>query len=223
MRSPYTLTLFVFSLCLGIWLNERAWNGQVFVYIGEQRSPAAVRSISEYSSLDRQALHRSAQEQLLAHAQVLRDGDRLGVQLGHPLVDRDGGKEFGCQVQDHFGAFDQVELTFMGNGIAENGVAPHMVVTSRCRSQQDLNQLDTIWIPLGEILGTPAQDREFLFPSSDPVSVRLEHMPDQWPENWVLWSVRFFRQDDTANSLTLDSSLLRQARPDMLTLELSGQ
>ena len=122
------MAFFILCLCLGFYLNDQAWDGKVFVYVGEDRSPSAVRSLSDYSSIERKALYRSAHTQLLASAEVFKRDGQIGIQLGHPLLNRmSGGKEFGCQVQDHSGVFDRIEIIFMGTGISEGGAAPRVV------------------------------------------------------------------------------------------------
>lgn len=215
---------FIVCLALGFWVNERSWNGQVYVYVGEERSPAAIRSLGEYSSIDRSALYRAAHTQLLAHAKIFNEAGRMGVQLGHPLMSRKGGgREFSCQVQDHSGVFDKIELVFVGTGVAGAGDPPRMIVVSKCKSEHNLNQLETLWIPTQEILDSPARDREFVIPSAEPVTVRLESIPDQWPDSWVLWSVKLYRDGQPEQAMLINTNQLRQARPKLLSLDWKTQ
>lgn len=224
MRPLTVSALFILSLGLGLWVSDRSWNGQLFVYVGEERSPAAIRSLGEYSSLDRTALYRTAEAQLMGDARVFQEDGRIGVQMGHPLMNRKGGgKEFACQVQDHSGLYDRIEMIFVGTGATEGGEAPRMIVNTRCRSEQDLNQLDTVWIPTQTILASAPANGEYLFPSADPVAIRLEMIPDEWPESWVLWSVRLYREDRPDESLLIDTDRLRQARPQLLSLDWKAQ
>lgn len=220
MRNLSVVIFFAFCLTLGCYLNDRSWNGQVYVYIGEQRSPAAVRSISEYSPVDHQALYRTVQGQLMAYAQVIKDDEMLGLQLGHPiLTGKSGGHEFGCQVADHSGVYDRMKITFVGTGISEGGEAPHMTIDARCKSKKNLNQLDTVWIPMKSIVQSPAKDQKFVFGSEDTVKLNFESIPSQWPEKWVLWNVRFYREDAPEQSLDVDAGALKQANAKLLSFD----
>lgn len=220
MRSWYVPAVFMFALGFGLWVNDRAWNGQVFVYVGEQRAPAAVRSLVDYSSMERKALYRSAHNQLLEHAEVLKRDGFIGVRLGHPLVNRKGGgKEFGCQVQDHPGVFDRIEIKFIGTGISESGEPARMTVEAHCQSLNDLNLLDVIWIPVSDIFASEPKDTEIQSYGDNPVLVRMESIPNQWPENWVLWSIRLYSNDNPDNVLVLDTPLLKEARPTLLSFD----
>ena len=99
-----------------------------------------------------------------------------------------------------------------------------MIVDARCWSQQDLNHLETVWIPMKSILQSQPRDQKFVFGSENTVKVYFESIPNQWPENWVLWNVRFYREDAPEQSLNLDASLLKQGRPGLLSFDWkSGQ
>jgi hypothetical protein len=216
----YAFFLFVFCMGFGLWLNDHSWNGQLFVYVGEERAPAAVRSLREYSSLDHEALYRSTQAQLMAYAELIRDEGYLGLRLGHPLMTgAGGGKEFGCQVQDHSGVYDRLEVTFVATGISENGELPHMTVDARCHSDSDLNRLDTIWIPLAQILQNPVRDGDIDLGGENMSRLYFEHMPDSWPENWVIWSVRLYREDGGATPLQFDARQLRAAETKLMSFD----
>jgi hypothetical protein len=206
---------FVLTMCLGWWISDRSWGGKLFVYLGKQRSPAAVRSLGAYSVIDREALNRTVEEQLMAFAEIYKDEGLLGVQLGHPIVNRAGsGKSFSCQVEDLSGLYDRIEVTFVGTGISENGETPKMIIDSKCRAERDLNELETIWIPMQAIMDSEPRDQQFEFPSENLVKLRLESIPSQWPQNWVMWSVRFYSEgtSDDNGDLVINAALLRRTR-----------
>ncbi len=226
MRLPFSIVpaFFVFCLCMGFYLNERAWNGQVYVYVGEERAPSAVRTLNDYSSIERKTLYRSAHTQLLANAEVFRESGRIGIQLGHPLLSRkSGGKEFGCQVQDHSGVFDHIEIVFIGTGISEGDHPARMIVDSRCHSLKNLNLLETVWIPMQDIVNSEPKDQEMQVFGDDPIMVRLEEIPSQWPESWTLWTIRLYSENNPDESLALDTPLLKQARPKLLSFDWKAE
>lgn len=220
MRKTYVPAFFFVILCLGIWISEHSWQGTLYVYVGEQRSPAAVRSLGEYSAIDRGVLARTAQEQLLSFAQIYKDEGMLGFQLGHPLVTgKNGGRGFGCQVQDLSGAYDRVQLIFVGTGISSGGETAKMVVDSKCRSEHDLNQLETIWVPMQALMSSQPKDQEYEFPGESMTRLKFEFIPDQWPENWVLWNVRFYREDDVDEQLVLDAEAMKEVSNKLLSFD----
>ena len=133
MRKLIAPAFFIFALATGYWVSVESWNGAVYVYIGEQRSPASNRSMRDYSALDRKALSKSIHKQLLASAKVTERNGFMGVTLGHPLFKRAKGTgEFACPVQGRAGVFDRVELTFVGIGVSDSGEAPLMLVEAEC-------------------------------------------------------------------------------------------
>lgn len=190
------------------------------MYLGEQRAPASLRTLGEYSSLDRKVFRRAAHTQLLADARVVSEDGQIGVQLGHPLVTgRNGSKEFGCQVRDHSGAYDHIQIIFVGTGVSEGGEVPRMTIDSVCRVDKDLSLLSMVWIPMNELTASPPKDQNVEIGGENPLSVQFTSMPSQWPENWVMWSVRFYRATNPEEALILDSKLLHQARPQLLSFD----
>jgi hypothetical protein len=135
------------------------------------------------------------------------------------LTGKNGGREFGCQVLDHSGAYDRLEMTFMGTGISEGGESPKMIVDANCRSQKDLNQLEPVWIPMDALMQNPAKNQTYDVGGESALRISLQSMPDQWPENWVLWSVRFYREDSPDEALVVDANMLKQARAKLLSFD----
>jgi len=224
MNRSYAFLIFCAGLCLGAWVSVRSWDGTLFVYVGEPRSPAAVRSLVEYSTLSHDALTRSAQAQLMSNAVIYKDSGMLGVQLGHPLIyGANGAKQFGCQVQDLSGVYDHMQLIFVGTGVTSAGEPPRMIVNARCRSEHDLNQLETVWIPMQNIMTSKPTDQEFDFPGENLIHLKLESIPDQWPENWVLWSVSFYRDDASNEQMILDSEKMRQVSDKLLSFDWKAE
>ncbi len=220
MKVRWAPLIFVFCLCTGLWITERSWNGRLFVYVGEDRGPTAVHGTLEYSALDRGALYRSAHNQLLDNAEIIKSGKYAGVRFGHPLIAKEkGGKAFGCQVADHRGLFNQIEITFIGTGISEGGSPARMVVEAPCRAIRDLNKLETVWIPMGDIFASAPKDQELQIFGESPVVVKLEEIPSQWPTDWVLWSVRLYRDDDPDEALFISSKLIKESQVKKLSFD----
>lgn len=217
---------FVCVLLAANWVAVRSWHGTVYVYMGERRAPASVRASKDYTPMDRQVLFRSVHEQIMAEAQTKTLGGDVDVTLGHPLVASPdgGGRDFACEVKGHSGVYDRMELTFYGTGISDNGDEPHMLVDTACASSGGtLGTLDTITIPMQDITSAEPRDQELQVSGPHPAMIRLQHIPGQWPENWVLTNVRFYREDDPDQQLNLDARHLRETGTNLLSFDYKIQ
>jgi hypothetical protein len=220
MHCRWAGALFIFGLMLGYGIVVRSWGGSLYVYLGEERSPATVRLLSDYAALDRRSLANDVHQQLVGGAELIRQNGELGVRLGHPLLKlKGGGYDFACAVQGRPGVFDRIELIFWGIGITESGHPPRMVVESSCQTGEDLNRLATLWLPMSQIFANPAKDQQLEFYEDPPLTIRLEQIPGEWPENWVLTHIRLFREDNPSNSLEIGASLIKEARSQILSFE----
>jgi len=219
MRKLIAPAFFIFAVVTGYWISVESWKGAVYVYMGEQRSPASQRSMRDFTALDRKALTSSVHKQLLASAKVTEKNGYMGVTLGHPLFKRAKGTgEFACPVQGRAGVFDRVELTFLGVGVSDSGQAPIMLVEAECHTGNNLNEMRTIWIPMKSIHRSVAQDQEMQLFGDQPVTVRLQKIPGAWPDSWILQSVKLFRELNPEENLTVDAKGVRDANPRLLEL-----
>jgi hypothetical protein len=219
MHKTLVFAFFLLLLYAGFRVSVDSWDGQIFVYMGENRAPASVRKLGDYEPLDRKALFSSAHRQLLNHASASIEEAFVKVSLGHPLLKTSWGSEFACPVEGHAGLFDRVELTFIGVGIAEGGEPPKMVIETDCLPGENLNSLAPIWIPMREIASQPAKDREMNLAGEHPMNVRLIQIPSSWPEQWALWNVKLFRQTRPEDALDFGSAKLREANSKLLTFD----
>jgi hypothetical protein len=217
MRKLVVPIFFVFAVIAGFRISTESWNGSVYVYMGEQRSPAALREARDFSAVDRKAISGNLSKQLLASAKLKELNGYIGVTLGHPLFKRARGTgEFACPVHGRPGVFDKVELVFMGTGVSEGGEPPTMVVEGECAPGSTLNEMRTIWIPLKAIMASAPQDQEMQLFGDQPVTVRLRQIPSQWPENWVLQSVKLYRENNPEESMLVDSKGVREGNPKLI-------
>lgn len=215
MRTLPSVIVFSLFTLAGYLLAIQSWGGIVFVYLGEKRAPASVRKLGDYSTVPRSALHRAAHEQLAAPGDVLEQNGSVGIHLGNPLVRNQMGEtDFACKVRGREGLFDRVELTFTGTGISEGGENPKMTVESSCEGADPVSDLATIWIPIQDIKRGPAADGNLHF---DDLEVRLQSMPGQWPDTWVLSNVRLFRKEEPNRSMTVDTVQMRRSRPALIS------
>ena len=219
-RFKPSLFVFLVSLLFGYLMAIGSWEGLLFVYLGEHRAPAAVRSLQDYSAFDRKAMFASIHEQMLQEASLVRQQDMLAITLGHPLFKKAGGTgDFACAANGRPGLFDRVEMTFVGTGISESGEQPVMIVDAKCSSGDSLKDLRTIWVPMQEIINSEPKDQELQYFGDQAVNIRLSQIPGQWPDAWALDSVRMFRDGNPDESYTLDSALIREARGAAFTFD----
>jgi hypothetical protein len=229
-RHKWAVLLFVFFLFAGFRLSTDSWKGMLYVYLGEdQRSPAALHHLKDFSRLDAKSLSAAAHDQLIANAEIVRDDKQLGVKLGHFLTrTNDGKREFACRVENHPGVYDTLEMTFVGLGVSDSGELPTIEVESSCRSSADLDWLETIWIPMGEIaskIGSAGAGTNYGFSGEDPdgknkFSVSVKNMPSSdWPEVWVLTKVRLFHSANPDDSLIVDTANLKPELKSKFTFD----
>jgi hypothetical protein len=107
----------------------------------------------------------------------------------------------------------------MASGIAEGGESPRMTIDSKCHSDEDLNRLETVWVPLGDVVKNPVKDGNIEFADENTVRLHFENMPDSWPETWVMWSVRFYREDGSTQPLVIDAGQLRRAETRRMSFD----
>ncbi len=219
MRPILTVLVFFSSVFCGYKLAIQSWGGTIYVYLGEERSPAAVRQSSSYLAVNGQAVGASVHAQLIADAELVKRDGSVGVYLGNPLLKTHSGNEFACRVKDREGLYDRVEMTFMGVGVSTSGDTPEMIVEAPCESQEDATRIAPIWIPVKQILSSQAQDADFKTDEDHPVNIRVRNITDSWPPQWVLSRVKMYRADDGEYFLEVGGAEMRNARPALLSFD----
>lgn len=220
MRPIRHLFFFVACMTLGYWVTVKSWGGYVYVYFGEERSPAALRSIKDYSAIDRKTLTNEVHQQLVGDAKLFKSEGFLGIRLGHPMLRGENGrKDFACGLQGRPGIFDRIEITFWGIGITESGDPPKLIIVSDCRADEDVNFLEPVWVPMREILASKPLDQEIRLFGEPPMLIRLEDIPMQWPESWVMTSIRLYQENDPEEELEIGASLIKEAHTQILSFD----
>lgn len=219
MRKILIPSFFALFLLIGYQRAVSSWGGKVFIYLGEQRSPAAVRSLRDYSSVERRTLLHSVHRQMLEEAKFVAKDGYVGLYLKHPMMRSERGLDFACSVGGRPGLYDRIELTFIGEGISESGSQPRMLVESECTPGNRIDDLSVIWIPFRDIITAPAKDQEMQIFGDHPVTLRLEQIPDSWPNRWVLWNVRLFRQANPDDHYVIDSNKIRQSNAKLMSFD----
>jgi hypothetical protein len=188
---------------LGIAVGLQTWNQVSRQYYRAElktlltgRSPAAIHKSLEVSQIDGAELIQSSSSRLVATARIILKDSDLGLELGHFVTHNgQGGRLLACDY------FDRIEMTFDGEGVADSGNKPVMRIEGPCRTGDDVTRIEAIWIPVGKILNEKPSDMELSF--SEGVNFNFENMSSEWPERWVLQSVRMKHQAASASAPAL--------------------
>ena len=181
-----TFCLFVFSFGIGygIMLHTSDW-GPV------SRDPAAVRQVYDFSSLTGNDLTSAMKKRILAGANVVREQQSLGVELGHfAMAKITGEKTLACQ------EFQKVTLRFEAEGIATSGERPMMEVEGACEFSADMTKINPILIPVAKIMAEKPSDGEIQYREGKAVTLRFKGMTEEWPTRWLLTAVRLSHSGD---------------------------
>lgn len=192
----------------------------MYVYLGEDRAPASVRTAKDYIELPASSIKQAAHNQLISMSEILRKDGMIGIQLGHPLLKQDGGyRNFACPAGARPAFFDRVELTFIGDGVAQSGEPPQLIVESGCQASEKIEKLEPVWLPMHEIMISEARDKDLQLYGDRPVIIQLKQIPGEWPESWHLAKVRFYPEGRPEEALEFVGQQLREARGSLLSFE----
>lgn len=168
------------------------------------RDPAAIGKIYDFSHLNGEELNTAIKRRLISGLQVQKTQGDQEISLGHfAFIDQTGHKKFACE------EFDKVAMVFQAEGVSVSGEPPQMEIEGDCRSSQDVGKIDPVWVPVSKILAEKSVDGELEFKDNRLVTLRFNHLPEEWPKTWVLKSVRLFKKD-TLQALTIQKEELAQ-------------
>lgn len=165
------------------------------------RLPAAVDKsrIFDVSYLEGGALKAASAKQLLSPTEVFEGDESVTINFGHFVARAPTGeRQLLCDI------YDQVELTFEAEGVAVNGERAKLKVLAPCSVSENLNKMKSIVIPTAQIKRLPTTDGEFSFGDLPSYYFSAYHLPDSWPETWVMTEFKLLKRNDPGVSLSLD-------------------
>jgi hypothetical protein len=169
------------------------------------RSPAAIHKSLSVAPLDGMELMTASHERLISAARVILQDNDIGIELGHFVTrDPNGDAQLACDT------YTQAVLRFEADGIAEAGLKPTMEVDGPCRTSDDITRIEAIWIPVNKIVEQKPADMDLSF--DDGVRFKFADMTSEWPDRWVLRSVRLYNEADSGHDLTISSREIRAIR-----------
>ena len=86
--------------------------------------------------------------------------------------------------------FQNVELTFIAEGVSVAGEPAKMKINSPCEAAQDPAEMASIRIPIEKIMSEKPRDAEFSFIGYNS-KFTFSKSADEWPHVWILSSFEF--------------------------------
>src|SRR5262245_42165993 len=129
LKSDLIFLNYIIALIAGWWLMSLTWSGNVYVYVGEERSPAAIKHLRDFYPMDGRVLRESLETQMFDNVNFMNRESEIGIRLAHfLLLDSKGRRQFACQSENRPGLYDRVEISFVGVGVSDDGKIPKMTV-----------------------------------------------------------------------------------------------
>ena len=210
MKKAIATSTLIFSIAavVGIAVSMMTWDGTIFVsnskYIQNERNPAAIRKVFDYSQFDGEPLKVRSLKRLISDAQIVSQQAQVGIELGHFVTKGEGGRgQLACEF------YNRVTLKFEGEGVFEGGEKPVMTIEAPCTISADINRLETIWIPHVRLMvenREPARTIETTYPDQGGVQYKFDNMTSVWPREWNLVSVRLYSDANPGREVSMDKS-----------------
>jgi hypothetical protein len=212
--------VFAFAATVGSAVSMCAYDGLIFVsnhkYLANERNPAAIRKVFDYSHFDGEPLKVRSLKRLISDAQVIAQQSQVGIELGHFVTKGEGGRgQLACDY------YNRVTLKFEGEGVFEGGEKPVMTVEAPCQISADINRIETIWIPHLRLMAEnkqPAASIEASFPDQSGVQFKFDNMTSVWPKEWTLISVRLYSDAVSGREVMMGKSDITEIIEKPLTL-----
>lgn len=180
-------------LCGGMLIAQYSWNGYLFFIKESGREPTAVPRQFDLTFVQQGKFGLHARQALLENLKLEQSADK-GWKIEVPnfvTKDKFGYRELICE------KYNRVSLEFQAEGVAVSGKHPMMTVEGPCNysSEPMAKYLQAFEIPGSLFERETAEDFNVLVGNDIQFWVRMTDVPNFWPEEWVLSSVRFFQTE----------------------------
>lgn len=163
------LSLLFFSLGLSVFYS-------IANNAGIQRDPASLNEkMNTLSGLDRSQLKAELERKIRITA--VNDGKEKAIIL-------QGFSSNLCKT------YQNVQLTFVAEGVSVAGEPTQMKIDSPCEAAQDPAEMASIRIPVEKIMNSKPKDAEFSFLGYNS-KFTFSKSADEWPHTWILSSFEF--------------------------------
>lgn len=177
------------------------------------RDPAAAYGHFDLSNLAGESLQVAVRNRLLKGMDIQKTAENISIEVGNfVFTTADGKRKFACE------EFGKIAVTFVAEGATVSGEKPFMTLKGRCQNDIDMSRILPLYIPLEVLAMSTPSDGEFQTSGELGVEVSLKHMPEHWPEMWVLHSVELIKET-SVEKLVVNQSDVTQilGRPIVLT------
>jgi hypothetical protein len=208
-----SLFVFVIAVVVGYFSGSNSWRGVVYLddgtlaNDGNVRTPAAIKRELDFSHLNGAELISATQKRLVTAARMIIHEGSIGIELGHFVArDESGRRQLACD-----SIYNRLWLRFDAEGIASAGEKSSMVIDAPCQiSGKDLTAIEPIWVPVKQLLESPATNVEFSV--TPETKIRFENMSGSWPVMWSLQSIRLYHAGDRKHEVNITTQELRELR-----------
>lgn len=214
LKNFMAIVLFVCGTAMGCYMSINSWNGMIYVYVEDSRTPAAVHKGIDISSLKGSDLRIASRDRLLSDARIFKKNGATAIELGHFITKTmEGSKQFACRT------YQRIRLVYQAEGLAESGETPKMVVEGPCQMSADINRIAPLWVPEQKIRANKPHDFQIDYEEQDvQMSFRFESMGSEWPAMWSLRSAMLFDPDQPTAKLEFTPQEMVERKPTQLNL-----
>lgn len=189
----------MFCFACGMLITQYSWNGYLFFYQDKGREPTAVPRQFDLTFVRQGKLGTQARQIILDNLKLEQHEDKSWKIEVPNFVTKDkfGYRELICE------KYNRVALEFKAEGVATSGNRPSFLVEGPCQySGEPMSKyLEAFEIPGTVFEREKAEDFNLLVGQANQFWVSFTDMPNFWPEEWVLSSVRFFQSDKSEEDL----------------------
>ena len=172
-----------------------SWNGYLYFIKDNGRNPTAVPRLFDLTSVQQGKIGSHAKQLLLENLKIEQKEDKSWKIEVPNFVTKDkfGYRELICE------KYNRVSLEFHAEGVATHGHRPSMVLEGPCNySNEPMGKyLAPFELPASLFERETPEDFNVLVGSSYQFWVRMNDLPNFWPDEWVLTSVKFFQSEKT--------------------------
>lgn len=157
------------------------------------RTPAAVRESLEWKEILEKPMRVFKRESALSSIRIIeRKEKQLVFSMGQFSVMAPKGLNLLCI------EYPKMRLKFIAEGVAVNGKSPTAIISAPCRvNSESKDYISDIPLPFHDTERFPAQIKEIEYgDDGHKVHIRTEAIVGDWPREWVLDSVQFYKDDE---------------------------
>ena len=176
-----------------MFVVQHSWNGYLFFINDSGREPTAVPRQWDLTLVRQGRLSTQVRQILLENLKLEKKDDKSWkIEIPNFVTkDKFGYRELICE------KYNRIALEFQAEGVATSGNRPAMTFEGPCHysSEPMAKYIQAFEIPGSIFEREKPEDFNVLVGQENQIWVRVTDVPDFWPEEWVLSSVKFFQSE----------------------------